>query len=71
MVCDDCKSQLSTLSAPDPWKAGGSSLGGAARKIDENKALRKGIRSKCAHRRQSLQLEQCMNFLPTHTSLAD
>jgi len=46
MVCDDCKSQLSVLSAPDPWKTGSSSAG-AARRIDENKALRKGVRSKC------------------------
>ena len=49
MVCDDCTRKLSTLSAPDPWKmAGGSAsggVGGATRRIDENKALRKGIRS--------------------------
>ena len=47
MVCDDCTKKLSTLAAPDPWKgAAGSSAGagGAARRVDENKALRKGIR---------------------------
>ena len=44
MVCDDCKSQLSVVSAPDPWKAGSASSS-AHRKIDENKALRKGVRA--------------------------
>ena len=49
MVCDDCTARLSVLSAPDPWKAGSASAG-PARKIDENKALRKGVRSKYAPR---------------------
>jgi hypothetical protein len=43
MVCDDCKTKLSVLSAPDPWKS--SSSGGSSRLIDENKALRKGARA--------------------------
>lgn len=42
MVCDDCTRQLSIISAPDPWKVGSAS---ASRKIDENKALRKGVRA--------------------------
>eukprot|EP00965_Chrysotila_dentata_P156726 5178248-Pleurochrysis_carterae.AAC.2 len=47
MVCEDCKSKLSVISAPDPWKDGsrGSSSGSAARKINENKLLKKGIRA--------------------------
>ena len=46
MVCDDCKSKLSVISAPDPWKSGSRGGGGGAeRKIGENKLLRKGIRS--------------------------
>ena len=46
MVCDDCTKKLSTLSAPDPWKGASSGIaGGAARRVDENKALRKGVRS--------------------------
>jgi cysteine-rich PDZ-binding protein len=44
MVCDDCTKQLSTISAPDPWKQGSSS-GGPGRLVNENKLLRKGIRS--------------------------
>ena len=44
MVCDDCTKQLSVISAPDPWKQGSSGCG-PGRKIDENKLLRKGIRS--------------------------
>ena len=44
MVCDDCKSKLSVISAPDPWAAGSSSAS-ATRKVNENKLLRKGIRS--------------------------
>ena len=42
MVCDDCTKQLSTISAPDPWKQGSSS-GGPGRLVNENKLLRKGI----------------------------
>ena len=42
MVCDDCTQKLSVISAPDPWKQGSHS---AIRKVDENKLLRKGIRS--------------------------
>ena len=49
MVCDDCTRQLSVIAAPDPWKAGSTSAG-AARRVDENKALRKGVRSKCVAR---------------------
>ena len=44
MVCDDCTKQLSTISAPDPWKQGSSSYG-PGRLVNENKLLRKGIRS--------------------------
>ena len=44
MVCDDCTARLSVLSAPDPWKSGSTSAS-AVRRVDENKALRKGIRS--------------------------
>lgn len=40
MVCEDCKSKLTTISAPDPWAAGSR-----AQKVGENKALRKGIRT--------------------------
>ena len=42
MVCDDCqaRSLSGRLAAPDPWRAAGPS-----RRVDENKALRKGIRS--------------------------
>eukprot|EP00967_Tisochrysis_lutea_P006327 scaffold7496_cov38-Tisochrysis_lutea.AAC.3 len=42
MVCDDCKGKLSVLSTPDPWKAGSS---GPERRLNENKLLRKGVRS--------------------------
>jgi hypothetical protein len=44
MVCDDCKPKLSVISAPDPWAAG-STGAGANRRVNENKLLRKGIRS--------------------------
>jgi len=44
MVCDDCTKQLSTISAPDPWKQGSSGCG-PGRLVNENKLLRKGIRS--------------------------
>lgn len=45
-MCDDCERKLSTLAAPDPFKAGGGGheKAGPAR-VGENKALRKGIRS--------------------------
>ena len=42
MVCDDCTKNLSTLSAPDPWAAGGRDRS----KAGDNKLLRKGVRSK-------------------------
>lgn len=45
MVCDDCKSKLSVLSAPDPWKLGSGGAGGPERRVNENKLLRKGIRA--------------------------
>ena len=45
-MCEDCTSKLSTLSAPDPWKAGSrGGSGGAERKVGENKLLRKGNRA--------------------------
>ena len=44
MVCDDCTKQLSVISAPDPWKQGSSGCG-PGRLVNENKLLRKGIRS--------------------------
>ena len=43
MVCDDCTKQLSVISAPDPFKK--TDGPGAHRAINENKLLRKGIRS--------------------------
>ena len=43
MVCDDCRSKLSTVAAPDPWRAGSTSSS-AVRRVDENKLLRKGVR---------------------------
>ena len=42
MVCEDCKSKLTVISAPDPWKAGSRST--TERKVNENKLLRKGVR---------------------------
>ena len=44
MVCEDCKSKLSVISAPDPWAAG-SRGATATRRVNENKLLRKGVRS--------------------------
>jgi len=44
MVCEDCKSKLSVISAPDPWKDG-SRGGSSDRRLNENKLLRKGVRS--------------------------
>ena len=43
MVCDDCTKKLSVISAPDPFKKMDGP--GATRAINENKLLRKGIRS--------------------------
>ena len=39
MVCEDCQSKLSTISAPDPWSAGSRTA-----KVGANKALRKDAR---------------------------
>jgi hypothetical protein len=45
MVCDDCKSKLSVLSAPDPWKSVSGGAVGPDRRVNENKLLRKGLRA--------------------------
>ena len=55
MVCDDCKSRLSTLAAPDPFKRNdaralstdgqATSTAGPSRNVAANTLLRKGIRS--------------------------
>ncbi|KAL3929953.1 MAG: hypothetical protein SGPRY_001739 [Prymnesium sp.] len=44
MVCDDCKSKLSSLATNDPFK-GGSSGGPASSRQASNTLLRKGVRS--------------------------
>eukprot|EP00123_Amoebidium_parasiticum_P022781 comp9485_c0_seq1/m.4529 comp9485_c0_seq1/g.4529 ORF comp9485_c0_seq1/g.4529 comp9485_c0_seq1/m.4529 type:complete len:101 (-) comp9485_c0_seq1:120-422(-) len=51
MVCKKCEKKLATLATPDTWKDGSrnkTGKGEGARKLNENKLLSKGAKSRFA-----------------------